>query len=63
MEGSSEFLSNKLLLKMRVTVLLACSPRTVDCVVANGQLTAVRILGGIRFRLSDVQSIMDGGAL
>ena len=60
MEGPAEFLNDKLLRKKQVAELLACSPRTVDRLVASGQLTAIRILGGIRFRLSQVHALMNG---
>jgi hypothetical protein len=35
--------------------------RTVDRLVNAGRLTRVRILGGIRFRFSQVQNLMKGG--
>jgi len=54
--------SENLLRKKQVAELLACSLRTVDRLVAIGRLTRVRILGGIRFRKSEVQAIMNGGA-
>ena len=52
----------KLLRKKQVAEMLACSGRTVDRLASLGRLTRVRILGGIRFRLSQVQAIMGGGA-
>jgi excisionase family DNA binding protein len=53
----------KLLRKRQVAEMLACSARTVDRLASLGRLTRVRILGGIRFRLSQVQAIMGGGAV
>jgi len=53
----------KLLRKKQVAELLACSLRTVDRLVAMGRLTRVKILGGVRFRLSEVQAIMNGGGI
>jgi len=53
----------KLLRKKQVAELLACSLRTVDRLVAMGRLTRVKILGGIRFRMSEVNAIMNGGGL
>jgi len=57
LQGSSE----KLLRKKQVAELLACSLRTVDRLVNAGRLTRVKILGGIRFRMSQVQLLMNGG--
>ena len=56
MESESE----TLLRKRQVAEMLACSQRTVDRLVCVGKLTRVRILGGIRFRLSEVQAIING---
>jgi excisionase family DNA binding protein len=58
-----EIVKEKLLRKKEVAALLACSERTVDRLVALGRLARVKVLGGVRFRLSDVQSLMNGGAL
>jgi len=43
-----------LLRKKEVAKMLAQSLRSVDRLVAAGKLTRVKILGGIRFRLSEV---------
>jgi excisionase family DNA binding protein len=51
----------KLLKKKEVAEKLACSLRSVDRLVNAGKLTRVRILGGIRFRLSQVITLMNGG--
>lgn len=51
----------KLLRKKQVAAKLACSLRTVDRLVNAGRLTRVKILGGIRFRFSQVQSLINGG--
>jgi predicted DNA-binding transcriptional regulator AlpA len=56
-QGSNE----KLLRKKQVAEMLACSLRSVDRLVNAGGLTRVKILGGIRFRLSQVQMLMNGG--
>ncbi len=53
--------SERLLRKKQVAEMLACSLRTVDRLVNAGRLKRVRILGGIRFRLSQVQILMNGG--
>ena len=50
-----------LLRKRQVAETLACSLRTVDRLVNAGRLTRVKILGGIRFRFSQVQMLMNGG--
>jgi excisionase family DNA binding protein len=54
--------NEKLLRKREVAERLACSLRTVDRLVNAGRLTRIKVLGGIRFRLSQVQIIMNGGA-
>lgn len=51
----------KLLRKKEVATLLACSARTIDRLVSLGRLTRVKVLGGVRFRLSQVRQIMEGG--
>ena len=53
--------NDKLLRKRDVAEKLACSLRTIDRLVNIGKLTRVRILGGIRFRLSQVLTLMNGG--
>ena len=54
-------MTDKLLRKRDVAETLCCSLRTVDRLVNVGKLTRVRILGGIRFRLSQVQTLINGG--
>ena len=61
MNSESEKFEESLLRKKQVAERLACSLRTVDRLVNAGKLTRVRILGGIRFRLSQVQMLMSGG--
>lgn len=51
----------KLLKKKQVAEKLSCSLRTVDRLVNARRLTRVKILGGIRFRWSQVQMLMNGG--
>lgn len=53
--------TENLLRKKEVAKMLACSSRTVDRLVNAGRLTRVKILGGIRFRLSQVEALMTGG--
>jgi excisionase family DNA binding protein len=52
----------QLLTKKEVARRLACSVRMVERLVASGTLTAVKIRGAVRFRLSDVEQIMVKGA-
>jgi excisionase family DNA binding protein len=52
----------RLLTKKEVARLLGCSVRMVERLVASGTLTAVRIRGAVRFRLSDVEQIIVNGA-
>jgi excisionase family DNA binding protein len=52
-----------LLRKKQVAEMLACSLKSVDRLAAAGRLTRVKVLGAIRFRLSEVQAIMNGGGL
>lgn len=61
MNETSNEMADKLLRKRDVAEKLACSLRTVDRLVNAGRLTRVRILGGIRFRWSQVLSLMKGG--
>ena len=53
--------ADKLLRKKQVAEMLSCSLRTVDRLASIGRLTRVKVLGGIRFRWSQVQSIINGG--
>jgi excisionase family DNA binding protein len=52
--------NEKLLRKKQVAELLACSLRTVDRLVNAGRLTRVKV-AGVKFRLSQVQILMNGG--
>jgi excisionase family DNA binding protein len=61
--GTGDRPEERLLRKKQVAKTLACSPRTVDRLVNAGRLTRVKILGGIRFRFSQVQMLMNGGQL
>ncbi len=61
MKMEQKLMDDKLLKKRQVAETLACSLRTVDRLVNAGRLTRVKILGGIRFRLSQVQVLINGG--
>ena len=52
--------SNRLLRKREAAEMLACSERTIDRDASCGRLTRVRVRGGVRFRLSEVQAIING---
>jgi hypothetical protein len=51
-----------LLRKKQVAEMLAQSLRSVDRLAAAGKLTRIKILGGIRFRLSEVVKLVNGGS-
>lgn len=53
-------LCEKLLRKKEAAAILACSERTVDRLVNLGRLTRVMVLGGVRFRFSEVMGIIQG---
>src|SRR4051794_16403646 len=55
--------TERLVKKKEVASLLACSERTVDRLVNFGRLTRIKVLGGVRFRFSEVMAIMQGGKL
>jgi excisionase family DNA binding protein len=61
MNGDNINSDDRLLKKREVAEKLSCSTRTVDRLVIAGRLTRVKIMGGIRFRLSQVQILMNGG--
>jgi len=62
MEKESNIASYQLVTKKEVARLLACSVRMVERLVASGTLTAVKIRGAVRFRLSDIERIIMKGA-
>jgi excisionase family DNA binding protein len=53
-------LNDKLLRKREVAERWSCSLRTVEREVQDGNLTRVRIRGGVRFRESEVNEIIAG---
>jgi predicted DNA-binding transcriptional regulator AlpA len=59
LDNTEEFL----LRKREVAEKLACSLRTVDRLANCGKLVRVKILGGIRFRSSQVLELMGGGTV
>lgn len=54
---------DRLLRKRETAERLAYSERSVDRLATQGKLTRVKILGGVRFRESEVQQIISGGSL
>lgn len=62
MLSQNQIEEDRLLRKSEVAERLACSLRTVDRLVSGGRLSRVKILGGIRFRLSQVVALINGGA-
>ena len=53
---------DRFLKKGEAAAFLACSARTIDRLVSLGRLTRVKLLGGVRFRRSEVFGIIAGGA-
>jgi excisionase family DNA binding protein len=51
---------DRLLRKKDAAAILACSERTIDREASSGRLTRVKVRGGVRFRESEVQSIISG---
>ena len=53
---------DRLLRKWEAAELLACSVRQIDRLASLGQLTRVKVLSMVRFRMSEVFGIIAGGA-
>lgn len=62
MEARRSNVVEQLVSKREVAQRLAMSVRSVDRLSAKGVLQRVKVLGAVRFRLSEVLSIMSGGA-
>jgi hypothetical protein len=60
-DNSTGQLREQLLRKKKVAEALDCSERSVDRLAACGKLTRVPLLGGTRFRRSEVELLMNGG--
>jgi excisionase family DNA binding protein len=60
--GGAMMREDRLLRKGEAAAALACSARTIDRLVSLGRLTRVKVLGGVRFRVSEVSGIMGGAA-
>ena len=50
---------DNLLRKSEVAERLACSKRTVEREVQDGHLTRVKVRGSVRFRVSEVNAIIN----
>ena len=62
METQDNSASHQLVSKSDVAAMWRMSKRSVDRVVAKKQLKPIHILGAVRYRLSDVKAISEGGA-
>ena len=51
---------NRLVKKREAAALLSCSTRMIERLVSAGKLTRVKVLGAVRFRLSEVLAIVEG---
>lgn len=55
--------SEEFLLKKReVSARLGVCKRTIERLVATGKLTKVKVRGAVRFRMSEIQNLMNGSA-
>jgi predicted DNA-binding transcriptional regulator AlpA len=61
MKQAGLVVGEKLLRKKEVALLLACSARSIGRLASSGRLDRVKVLGAVRFRLSQVQALMGGG--
>jgi hypothetical protein len=62
MESQEQEPGDRLVTKREVAERLGLSTRSVERLSASGLLRRVKILGAVRFRLSEVLAIMAGGA-
>ena len=53
--------NDSLLKKKEVAARLGVCGRTVERLAAVGKLTRVKVLGAVRYRMSEVQNLMNGG--
>jgi len=63
MENATSGVFERLVSKREVAERLGLSLRSIDRLIAKGVLRRVKILGAVRFRLSDVVAIMEAGAI
>jgi len=62
-KSSTQESNDKLIRKKQVAEMLAISLKSVERLVQSGQLTRIKILGAIRFRLSQVLKLMNEGPI
>lgn len=55
--------SESLLKKREVAARLGVCKRTIERLVATGKLAKVKVRGAVRFRMSEVLSLMNGGVV
>jgi hypothetical protein len=53
---------DRLVKKKEAASILGCSVRMIDRLVCLGKLTRIKILGAVRYRLSEIRGLMEGGA-
>lgn len=63
MSATIQSSGDRLLRKKEAATMLACSERTIDRDASSGRLTRVKVRGGVRFRLSEIQAIINGNSL
>jgi excisionase family DNA binding protein len=61
MSPEAQLQSDKLLRKSEAAEMLATSTRTIDRLASTGRLARVKIRGGARYRLSELQAIIKKG--
>ena len=54
-------LKGGLLRKQDAADLLACSLRTIDRLVASGELKRIKIRGGVRYREDEIRTLIQEG--
>ena len=57
----NEETKDRLVKKKEAADLVGCSTRMVERLVARGKLKRIKVLGAVRFRLSDVIAIVEKG--
>jgi excisionase family DNA binding protein len=62
MKTPEQFPEDRLLRKKEVAALLGCSTRSVEREASCGRLKRIKIRGGVRFRLSEINAIIQSGA-
>ncbi len=63
MNEQAQQATDRLLRKKEAAQRLACSTRTLEREVSCGRLTRVKVRGGVRFRESQIQAIVNSGGI